>query len=469
MSTAPPNWYPDPDNDGIVRYWDGTAWTEQRRPVGPAAQTGPDTAPGAKVPLFGARGFAKRQSQELADALAENQRLRGRLAQTGGLEVADLERLRDELATQVTDQQTLLDTVLAQLAAAEAEVIRTREESVLQEIGIYDYRHPLTDSVAYRDALARLQDEVKGMARRDGGAIEAQKAWVVEGSAAQGRKMIREYSKLMLRAYNAEADNLVRALKPYKLRSALERLDKIALTLERFGATMSLRVAPAYHHLRRYELELTADHLELLARRKEYEREERDRLREERRAHEELTREQTRLEQQHRRHRDALVALEAGGTAETDAIGALRAKLAELELQISSVKNRAGNLRAGHIYVISNIGAFGAGVVQIGLTRRFDPWERIRDLSNASVPFGYDVHTLFFDNDAAGIEDELHRRLERQRVNKVNRRREFFYATPAEVRSHLGELTTGVLEFTELPEAVQYRQSHPTPGDGAPR
>ncbi|WP_446224775.1 DUF4041 domain-containing protein [Nocardia sp. IBHARD005] len=468
MSEAPPNWYPDPHDNGFLRYWDGIAWTGDRVPNDAVAQDQSDAIGASKVPLLGARGFAKKQSQELADALTEIQRLRGQLEQTGGLELAELQRLRDQFAAQVTDQQALLDTVLAQLTEARAEVISTRDEHVLQEIGIYDYRHPLTDSVAYRDALARLQGEIKAMARRDGGAIEAQKAWVVEGSAAQGRKMIREYSKLMLRAYNAEADNLVRSLKPYKLPTALDRLDKIALTLEQFGATMSLRVAPAYHQFRRRELELTADHLELLARQKEYEREERDRLREERRAHEELAREQTRLEQQQQRHRDALAALEAAGTMNPEASGALQAKLAELDLAIASIRNRAGNLRAGHIYVISNIGAFGAGVVQIGLTRRFDPWERIRDLSNASVPFGYDVHTLFFDNDAAGIEDELHSRLEHKRVNKVNRRREFFYANPAEVREHLRELTTQLLEFTELPEAVQYRQSHPAVSDSTP-
>lgn len=458
MNTTPPNWYPDPQRAGFLRYWNGTDWTSDQAPAPAAdateqAQNSGQQAP--KVPLFGTRAYAKRQSQELTDVTAENQRLRAHLASIEGLEIADLHRLRDQLAAQVTEQQASLDSLRTQ-------VINTQEEQVLQEIGIYEYRHPLSDSVAYRDALKHLQGEIKALARRDGGAIEASTTWTVNGSATEGRKMIREYSMLMLRAYNAEADNLVRSLKPYKLHSALERLDKIAFTIERLGKTMQLRVAPYYHAFRRRELEMTADHLEMLARQKQYERDERDRLREERKAHEELARERAKLEQQQQHYRDALTALEVAHKMDTAGADDLRARLEALELAITTITNREANIRAGYVYVISNIGAFGEGVVQIGLTRRYDPADRIRELSNASVPFRYDVHALFFDDDAAGIEEELHRRLANRRVNQVNQRREFFYATPTEVREHLQTLTGQLLEFNELAEAVEYRQSRAT-------
>jgi hypothetical protein len=108
--------------------------------------------------------------------------------------------------------------------------------------------------------------------------------------------MVRDFSKLMLRAYNAEADNLVRGLKPYKLASAVDRLEKVAFTIERLGKTMSIKVSPEYHRLRVRELELTADYQEMLAREKEKEREERERLREERKVQQEIQRERDRLE-----------------------------------------------------------------------------------------------------------------------------------------------------------------------------
>ncbi len=282
---------------------------------------------------------------------------------------------------------------------------------------------------------------------------------MVGGSVAEGRKMIREYSRLMLRAYNAEADNLVRGLKPYKLPTALDRLDKIALTIERLGKTMQLRITSQYHELRRRELQMTADHLEVVARQREYERDQREKLREERRAHAELAREQARLEKQEQHYHEALAKLEAAGEAGTSGADDLRERLAELEQAILAIKNRAKNIRAGYLYVISNVGAFGDGVVMIGMTRRVDPVERVRELGSTSVPFKYDIHTIFPHDDAVGIEAELHRRLADRRINKVNNRREFFKATPSEVREHLQEVAGELVEFNEFAEAVEYRQS----------
>lgn len=455
MSSAPANWYPDPQDPSLLRYWNGVDWTDDLMPASAANVPGqaPPSAPvAAKVPMFGTRGYAKRQSQDLAEALAEIQRLRAELASFGGLEVAELQRYREQLAAQVSAEQARLDSVRTQ-------VINTQEEQMLQEIGIYRYRHPLSDVVAYRAALDQLQGEIKYAAARDGGAIEASKGWEVNGSATQGRKMIREYSKLMLRAYNTEAENLVRSLKPYKVDTALERLDRLATTIERLGDTMKLRITPWYHQLRRRELELTADYLEKLARRKEAERDERDRLREEHQAQKEIEREQLKLEKQRQQYASALAALEAAGDTDTPKGRDLHDKLADLEQKRTALADRAGNLRAGHVYVVSNIGAFGENMVQIGMTRRLDPDDRISDLNSSSVPFKYDVHAMHYDPDAAGIEEELHRRLAHKRVNLINSRREFFRATPAEVREHLQELAGELLVFTEFPEAEDYRRS----------
>ncbi|WP_040785989.1 DUF2510 domain-containing protein [Nocardia pneumoniae] len=146
MSSAPANWYPDPQNPGFLRYWNGVDWTGDPVPAPAAdvaAQPPRGVAPVAKVPMFGTRAYAKRQSHDLADALAEIQRLRAELASMGGLEVAELQRYREQLAAQITAEQARLESVRMQ-------VINTQEKQVLQEIGIYRYRHPLSDVVAYR-------------------------------------------------------------------------------------------------------------------------------------------------------------------------------------------------------------------------------------------------------------------------------------------------------------------------------
>lgn len=246
MST-PADWYPDPGNAALLRYWDGARWTDHTAPRNqpnsvsqPPAASAP-TPSARKVPLFGARQAAK-------DAHGEADALRAQLHALGGLDAADLAIERDKLRDEVS-------SLRAEVASLQQAVVLTQEAAILQEVGLYEYRHPLADSLKYKDELASLTAAIKMMLKKDGGAIQSATDWQVNGSAAQGRKMIADMSKLMLRAYNAEADNLVRGMKPYKLDAGLDRLEKVAFAIERLGKMMSIRVAPDYHYLRRRELE----------------------------------------------------------------------------------------------------------------------------------------------------------------------------------------------------------------------
>lgn len=120
---------------------------------------------------------------------------------------------------------------------------------------------------------------------------------------------------------------------------------------------------------------------------------------------------------------------------------------------------RAANVRAGYVYVISNVGSFGDGVVKVGMTRRLEPMDRVRELGDASVPFKFDIHALFFSEDAVGVERQLHELLETKRVNRVNLRREYFYATPQEAKALLVDVAGEILEFEKEPEALEFNQS----------
>ena len=97
--------------------------------------------------------------------------------------------------------------------------------------------------------------------------------------------------------------------------------------------------------------------------------------------------------------------------------------------------------------------------MKIGLTRRLEPQDRIDELGDASVPFRYDVHAIFFSEDAVGLENELHKQFSALRVNWVNNRKEFFFASPAEVRTVLSEKLGNLLEFAEHVESTEYLQS----------
>lgn len=448
------------------------------------------------IPFFGAQKLARRlvaevdelqarlsaeeaKTQKLAEIgrslvadakaiQAERDQALSQLDALGGLSILELEERKQEAQTEIAKLDALIASSKEQVEAAtrlvdakneEARqiVVETREAVILQEVGIYDYRHPLSDAVAYQQALDRLQASIKSATKRDGGAILATTDWTVNGSVQEGRKMVQDFSKLMLRAFNAEADTLVRGLKPYKLDSALERLRKVEETIKRLGATMQIHISPAYYQLRVDELTLTADFLQKQAEEKDAERRERERLREERKAQQEMERERAKLEKERQHYSNALAALEANGDLEGSQ--RLREQLADVYQAIENVDARAANIRAGYVYVISNIGSFGEDMVKVGMTRRLDPMDRIKELSDASVPFNFDVHALFFSNDAVGIESAMHERLAALRVNTVNRRREFFKATPLEVKTHLNDLTGELLEFTEIAEALEYRQT----------
>lgn len=330
------------------------------------------------------------------------------------------------------------------------------DQRMLQDVGVYRYHHPLEDAAAYKDRLRQLEVQMDEIIRA-GRAVLAADMFTFSGSLAKGRKMVADLSKLMLRAYNAEADNCVRSLRAGNVTLAKKRLQASVTAIERLGVIMEMRVNPEYHDFRVQELELTADFQMKVQEERERAREERELLREQRRAEQELAAERERLEKEKAHYLSAMAALEAKG--DHTAVAELASRLAEIDEAIASNDYRIANIRAGYVYVISNVGALGPNIVKIGMTRRLEPLDRVRELGDASVPFPYDVHALFFSDDAITLENQLHKAFAERRVNIVNERREFFFATPEEVRAQLQERTGGLLEFTETPEALEYYQS----------
>ena len=272
-------------------------------------------------------------------------------------------------------------------------------------------------------------------------AVTSATSWTVNGSVQKGTAMVREVSKLMLRAYNAEADNCVRTLRPHTLQSAMTRLGKARDTIARLGKTMSIQISMDYHRQRLLELELTADYLVKQEEEKDRIRAERERQKEEEAARRDFERERARLMKEQAYYSTALARLQANG----DTAGAtqVQERLDQVAESIAAVDRRAANIRSGYVYVISNIGSFGENMIKIGMTRRLDPRDRVRELGDASVPFKFDVHAFIFSDDAVTLETQLHHRLEHCRVNQVNRRREFFRTSPTDVLALLKQVAGG--------------------------
>lgn len=416
----------------------------------PALRYEQTTLLAAVEPLRSEAAELRAKQQELVAVRTEIQTLSSQRA-TLQAEVAQLQGMH---------QQS--ETLRAEFAELSKMVVETRETAILQEVGVYEYRHPLDDAPAYKARLAGISAQIKDSVKA-GTAVQGSTNWTVNGSAAQGSKMVKEFSKLMLRAYNNEADNAVRSMKPYALDSSVARLDKVRETIVKLGATMNIRVTDSYHALRIQELELTADYLAKVAEQKERDREERARLKEEEIARREFEREQDRLRKEQAHYESTLATVRAQG--DEAAIAEMEAKVNEIGDALDGLNRRSANIRAGHVYVISNVGAFGPDMVKIGMTRRLDPMDRVKELGDASVPFHYDVHALIFSDDAVGLETSLHHALADARVNYVNMRREFFRVHPQVVRDMLNGFGATVVEYVDEPEALEWRQSENTRRD----
>jgi len=419
----PAGWKPDPSWPPPPPGWQ--LWlTDKDAPAAPAPEPTPSTAP-APIP-------------------------------SASLPPPSARHAPDAEAATLLARITELEAALRDAQSSTGDVIELNDQRVLQDVGIYRYHHPLEDAAEYKNRLRELEAEITQVVK-SGKAVLAADLFTFEGSLAKGRKMVGDLSKLMLRAYNAEADNCVRSLRAGNITTAKKRLDSAVRAIEKLGAIMEMRINPDYHELRIAELELTADFQMKVQEERERAREERELLREQRRAEQELATERERLEKEKAHYAAALQALRTKG--DDTAAEELQARLAEIDEAIATNDYRIANIRAGYVYVISNVGTFGPNIVKIGMTRRLDPRDRVRELGDASVPFRYDIHALFFSDDAVALEAELHQAFADRRVNRVNLRREFFFATPADVRERLAEKAGGLLEYTVEPEAPEYYQS----------
>lgn len=373
-----------------------------------------------------------------------------------------------ELADRRTELEKL-DKKVSDLHAEEelirGQILDVREQNELQDMGLFDYRNMAEDSVTLSAKLADNKQRQRQMVK-DKRAVLCIGHFTFNNSVAKGRTFLNDMCRMALSLYNTEAENCVKSVKAGNLQTSIARLDRCDEKISRFGKFIDLKISREYRQLRVEELELTARHMQALQAEKEAERERKAELREQAKAQRELEAEMARLKKEQEHYRNVLAKMQEQGNA-AEAIK-LEEKLAQIGKSIDDVDYRAANIRAGYVYVVSDVGAFGERMVKIGMTRRLEPLDRIRELSGASVPFKFDVHALFFSQDAVSLETMLHHEFEDRRVNKVNARKEFFYVTPQEVLDKLREKDVAVVEYRVEPEAEEYRISQQLAEKNAP-
>ena len=395
----------------------------------------------------------------------EIERLRATLSPEQ-VELADLQGALEEARKALAIVTAQREQEVQKLDALRAQLVQTEEELNLQSFGVYKPRYDLMRADDYRARLMEIRAQQKEMIKAKT-AVTGVTNWTVNNNAAQGRKMVSDMQKLLLRAFNSECDDVIEHVRYSNLEASEKRITSSKDAISKLGTIMGISITPAYYRLKIEELYLAFEYQQKKQAEKEEQKEARARMREEAKLAKESEEERKKLEKEQRHYQNALHKIDAQLAVASDADRAdIEQKRAELVQQLQKIDQafkdvdyREANQRAGYVYVISNIGAFGENVYKIGMTRRLDPMERVDELGDASVPFDFDVHAMIFSEDAPKLEAALHNAFADRKLNFVNQRREFFRVTLDEIKAVVRANFDKTVEFEDFPPAEQYRQS----------
>jgi Domain of unknown function (DUF4041)/T5orf172 domain len=373
--------------------------------------------------------------------------------------VADSQQRVTKLEIQYEDE-------LARYKVLQKEVSALEENLEDISFGLYKPHFSFQTSEEYKVALDNLRNQERQIIR-DKRAVACPVRWTVQNSATKGDQMVRQYTKLMLRAFNGESDAAVANVAWNNISKMQERVRKAFESLNDLGGVTQVSITPEYLKLKLDELRLAYEYDEKRHQEREEQRRFREQIREEEKAQKELERAREEAERQEADYEKALAkareeALKATGAQLqelTERVKSFEAKLDEARKKKERAISRAQLTKSGFVYVISNIGSFGERVFKIGMTRRMEPMDRIHELGDASVPFPFDVHVMLYSDNAPELENALHKLVQNRTINLVNLRREFYRDVD------LDEIETFVkqrglsAQFIRMAEAREYRQS----------
>lgn len=367
----------------------------------------------------------------------------------------EAEKLRSEI-------NGLLNTIRSKQSL----LVDIDEQLSYEEVGLYRPSYDFANSTQYADKLKKIREEQKQMVKA-GTATTGDALWNFDNWRASRPKIVNDVKKLLIKAFNTECDDIISHVKYNNYKAAKTRIEKSFRNICSLGNTLSVSLSSEYLNSKRSELKLALDFRIKKQQEKEEQAAIRAQMREEAKLRKEIeeARKQTEKEQHHYENALAKILKQIESASEVEKLDLVQKKneieahLAEIKESLASIDYREANVKAGYVYVISNIGAFGENVYKIGMTRRLDPMERVDELGDASVPFDFDVHAMIFSDDAPKLEAALHKAFEDKKVNMVNTRREFFRVSLDEIKRVIAENYDKTVEFEDVPDAEQYRMS----------
>lgn len=413
--------------------------------------------------------FKANENRQLKE---ENERLKQMLSPTQK-QIIDLENQLNQVqvnyqnvCNQLNNANRELQKINTLIQQKQQYLVVLDDEALYQDFGLYRPTYNFISSEQYKQQLDFIRNQQKMMIKNKT-AVTGNMNWTVNGSVQQGKKMVSDMQKLLLRAFNGECDELVSKVKYNNFESYKKRMSSSCDAISKLGTMMNISISNTYFRLKLDELTLAFEYSQKVQEEKEEQKAIRERMKEEAKLQKEIDEARKKLEKEQNHYENALHKVEQQLQS---AIGSQKEELERKKIEIENqlkdneramedVDYRQANQRAGYVYIISNIGSFGEDVYKIGMTRRLDPQERIDELGSASVPFKFDVHAIIFSDDAPKLENALHHAFENQRVNWVNNRKEFFRVSLQEIKQVIYQNFDKTVAFVDIPEAEQFRVS----------
>lgn len=396
---------------------------------------------------------------EMRNALALQEKIR-ELEQSIQSEQKEIESLDKTIA----DKQNHISLLDNTISNKKSEIVSLDDEILVQEFGLYEPYFDFANALDYKEELAKIRSKQKELIKNKT-AVSGATEWTVNGSASKGKKMVSDTQKLLLRAFNTECDELVAKVKYTNFDASLNKIYKSAEAISKLGTIMHISINSNYLDLKIKELRLAFEYQQKKQEEKEAQKAARAEMREAARLQKEIEAQRKKIEKEQTHYQTAYdhllhqIEQNPGNADLLKKKDELENQLNDIDKAMKDIDYREANQRAGYVYVISNIGAFGPNVYKIGMTRRLDPQDRVDELGDASVPFNFDVHAMIFSDDAPALEAALHRAFEDRKLNMVNTRREFFNVTLDEIKEVVKKNFDKTVEFIDVPDAEQYRIS----------
>lgn len=368
----------------------------------------------------------------------------------------EIERLEKE-ASQLSKNIELLRNSYKEKRATydrlKQEVALFDERISFSELGVYEPHFDFGDTESFKEAIKRVREKQKVMVSAKT-ATACPTDWTVDGSKSKGAAMINRQTRLTLRAFNNECEAAIANARWNNVNAMEKRIVNAAKQINKANESMNLGLRGDYVALKLEELYLTHEYREQQKQEKD-KRAERARLE---REEKKLLADAAAAEKEEEKYQEMLdrARLEAG--VDESKIIELERALEEAHERAERAKSMAEMTKSGYVYIISNVGSFGEDVVKIGLTRRLEPDDRVRELGDASVPFTFDTHAMIYSDEAPALEAALHRDFDERRVNASNMRKEFFRVSLEEVEEAVKRLSPDA-EFFKDREAQEWHET----------